>query len=673
MNFLLEIGSEEIPDWMIPAALDYLRAQFPNSQADATSRRLTLRVTGLLEREADRRELVQGPAVNSPAQAVQGFAKKQGVQVEDLQQQNGKYTYSKHIPGQATRNILAETLPSIILKTPWPKTMYWTSKAGARFVRPIRWIVALFNDEIVPFEVAGVHSGNHSSGHRRLGQASFPVTFDDYEEQLRENGVILSAATRQKKIEDEIHVRIKPDPALMQTLVYLTEFPTVVTGNFDESYLTLPEEVLITVMRYHQKYFSVENHNGKLAPHFVAVMNTASDPDGLVQRGNERVLRARFNDARFFWDADQKRTLEQRVPNLGNVTFQAKLGTYLDKTQRVEGLVAILGGDDQALRAARLCKVDLTTELVKEFTELQGIIGGLYAKAQGESEAVATAIYDHYKPSSMEDTIPRTAAGQILSIADKLDTLIGCFQNNIRPTGSKDPFALRRAGQGIVKIIAEAKLNIRLKPHLLGADRLDIFMEERVRHYFQETKGFNYDEVAAVLARNWDDIVDVEARLEAVKAVRPTADFEPLAAAFKRIRNILRQAGDAKGIALNTSLLEPGPEKQLHDVFKFLLVLISGKVDSAHAFVGLLQELHSSGVDITPYQCLHSLPINARLPYREALVCIATLRPTVDLFFDKVMVNVPDEQLRANRLALLHAVLTEFSTIADFSEIVTNS
>jgi glycyl-tRNA synthetase beta chain len=640
MNLLLEIGSEEIPDWMIPAALDYLRAQFPNSQADATSRRLTLRVSHLPEREADREELVQGPAISAPPQAVQGFAKKQGVPVEDLQQASGKYTYTRHIPGRATRNVLAETLPAIILKTPWPKTMYWTSKSGARFIRPIRWIVALFNDEIVPFEVAGVHSGNQSSGHRRLGLAKFPVTFDNYEADLRENGVILSAAARQTKIENEIHVRIKPDPALMQTLVYLTEFPTVITGNFDPSYLKLPAEVLITVMRYHQKYFSVEHHDGSLAPHFVAVMNTAADPDGLVQHGNERVLRARFNDARFFWDADQKRTLEQRVPDLSHVTFQAKLGTYLDKTQRIEGLVAILDGDDHALRAARLCKVDLTTELVKEFTELQGIVGGLYAKAQGEPEAVATAIYDHYKPASMEDTIPRTQSGQILSIADKLDTLIGCFREGLIPTGSKDPFALRRAAQGIVKIAVEAKLNIPVRTFIQKDPKLEDFFLDRVRYYFKDIRGFAYDEINAVLAVSWTDLTDVEARLEAVKAVRPTADFEPLAAAFKRIQNILTKSTAGLDLAwqsLSPAMLEPGPELNLYNAFE---------------------------------QTRHKIK---QLPYQEALAEIATLRPAVDLFFDKVMVNVPDEHLRANRLALLHAVLTEFSTIADFSEIVTNS
>jgi glycyl-tRNA synthetase beta chain len=643
MNLLLEIGSEEIPDWMIPAALDYLKSQFPNAIADGTSRRLTLRVTGLPEREADREEIVQGPAISAPAPAVQGFARKQGVAVEALGQASGKYCFTKLIPGRATRDILAETLPGIILKTPFPKTMYWTAKNGPRFIRPIRWIVALFNDEVVPFEVAGVQSGDLSSGHRRLGLPSFPVTFDTYEARLRENGVILSAAERQRKIESEIHLRIKPDPALMHTLVYLTEFPTVVTGNFDPEFLTLPAEVLVTVMRYHQKYFSVEHQDGSLAPHFVAVMNTAADPEGLVQRGNERVLRARFNDARFFWDTDQQRTLEQRVPDLGHVTFQAKLGTYLDKTQRVEGLVAILNGNDHALRAARLCKVDLTTELVKEFTELQGVIGGLYARAQGEPEEVAVAIYDHYKPVSMEDSIPRSLPGQILSIADKLDTLIGCFQAGLIPSGSKDPFALRRAAQGVVKILVEANLRIRIKSFVERDAKLLEFFLDRVRYYFRDLRGFAYDEVNAVIAAGWADLSDVAARLEAVKSVRSTPDFEQLAAAFKRIRNILSQAQaslDPSALMpgpVNSAILENGPEADLYSAFK----AISFK--------------------------------SSKLPYREALIEIATLRPAVDLFFDKVMVNVPDEKVRANRLVLLHHLFTSFRYIADFSEIVTNS
>jgi glycyl-tRNA synthetase beta chain len=639
VNFLLEIGTEEIPDWMIPGALEFLGARFSEMFAGvktgATSRRLTVRAFDVAEKEADREEWVAGPAAGAPPQAVAGFAKKQGATPGQLVQREGKFAFLKKIPGRETKAVLAESIPGIVLKIPFPKAMYWTGKSGPRFIRPIRWIVALLGDEVVPFEIAGVRSGNESAGHRRLGKPQFPVTFDSYERSLRENGVILSADERRKKIEGEIPVRIKPDPKLLETLVYLTEYPAVVVGDFDPEFLALPEEILTTVMRSHQKYFSVETADGKLAPQFVAVMNTAADPDGLVKHGNERVLRARFNDARFFWETDQRLKLEERVESLKSVTFQAKLGSYYDKTQRVQGLVAILGGDEHALRAARLCKTDLTTELVKEFTELQGAVGGLYARVQGENEEVARAIYDHYKPASMEDSIPRTASGQFLSIADKLDTLIGCFRIGLIPTGSKDPFALRRAAQGVVKIIVEAGLRIPLRPFVDKDPKLVEFMLDRIRHYF---RGFAYDEVNAVLAAGWDDLVDVQKRLAAIAAVRPTADFEPLAASCKRIANILKQANyTGSGQQIEPELLEAGPERDLYDAFE---------------------------------QVRRSI---APLEYQPALEAIATLRPAVDRFFDKVMVNVPDERVRHNRLALLHALLTEFSTIADFAEIVTNS
>jgi glycyl-tRNA synthetase beta chain len=381
----------------------------------------------------------------------------------------------------------------------------------------------------------------------------------------------------------------------------------------------------------------VESKDGKLAPQFVAVTNTDGDPEGLIVHGNERVLRARFNDARFFWDADQKRSLEDRVQDLANVTFQAKLGSYLEKTERILLLVQQIGGDEDAERAAFLCKSDLTTELVKEFTELQGVIGGLYARAQGEPEGVAIAIYEHYKPVSMEDSLPTTSAGQLLSIADKLDTLRGCFQVGLIPSGSKDPFALRRAGQGIVKILVEAKLRLPIRKLLAGDAQLEEFFLDRIRNYFRELRGFAYDEVNAVLASGWDDLVDAEERLTAVRDVRPTENFEPVAAAFKRVKNILRQNAVTPSESVNESLIEAGPEADLYAAYT--------KAKSAVS----------------------------RLGYREKLQAVANLRPEIDRFFDKVLVNAPDPAVRQNRLTLLHKMLTEFSTIADFSEIVTST
>jgi glycyl-tRNA synthetase beta chain len=656
LPFLLEIGSEEIPDWMIPGALENLRSLFEEMLAkagltaqsitvDGTLRRLVLRAEGLPERQSDSEELVSGPAKSAPPAAVAGFAKKQGIAVESLVVQSTPkgeyYCYTKKIAGQPVSRILAEALPDLILKIYFPKTMYWTGKSGPRFIRPIRWIVALLGGEVVPFELAGVRSGTTSSGHRILGKPSIPVSHQTYEAALRENFVLLSAATRREKIRKEIaalHSHPKPDSALEDTLVYLTEYPTAILGNFDPQFLELPKEVLITVMKHHQKNFSVEDAKGNLAPHFIAVMNIADDPEGLVRRGNERVLRARFNDARFFWDADQRKSLADRLPDLANVTFQAKLGSYLAKTDRMIDLVRQLGGDEFAIRAAQLSKCDLTTELVKEFTELQGIIGGLYARAQGEPEEVAQAIYDHYKPVSMEDSIPTTRAGQLVSLADKLDTLRGCFAIGMIPTGSRDPFALRRAAQGVVKILVEGKLPLSLSELLNKDPQLQEFVLDRVRYYFKDVRGYKYDEVNAVLASGWDNLVDVEKRLAAVQAVRPTENFEPLAASFKRIQNILRQAqftGEGQGIV--SGLLEPGPEADLYSDFE-----------------RVRREA-------------------AKLDYQRALETIASLRPKVDLFFDKVLVNAPDPNVRQNRLALLHAIRTESSTIADFSEIVTNS
>ncbi len=647
LPLLLEIGTEEIPDWMIPNALESLRLQFEklalpydSVSMDATPRRLVLRAEGLPERQADSEERVMGPAKSAPAQAVAGFARKQGVRPDELTieatPKGEYYSFLKKISGRHTKEILAEALPGIILGIYFPKTMYWTGKGGPRFIRPIRWIVALLGEEVVPFELAGVRSDALSSGHRRLGAREIVVSTSDYERRLRDHFVILSAEERRNKIRGELAgMQVKSDPALLETLVYITEYPTAIQGSFDAQFLELPEEVLVTVMRHHQKYFSVEDAQGRLAPSFVAVMNIDADAEGFVRRGNERVLRARFNDARFFWETDQKKKLCDRVADLEHVTFQAKLGSYLAKTQRNMALVKELGGDGQAQRAAELAKCDLTTELVKEFTELQGVVGGLYARAQGEPSEVWQAIYDQYKPESMEDAIPRNRTAQLVALADKLETLRGCFGVGLIPTGSRDPFALRRAAQGAVRIIVEGRLEVKLRESIGGDAALVGFFEDRVKYYFRDHRGFKYDEVNAVMAAGWDDLVDVEARLERIQRLRPTPDFEPLAASFKRIRNILEQSkggpeGQAGGGAIDAALLEPGPEQELYQEY-----------------------LHIAGQPI------------------ESV--ISRLRPKVDLFFDKVLVNAPDVRIRQNRLTLLNTLLAEFSTIADFSEIVTTS
>jgi glycyl-tRNA synthetase beta chain len=633
MNFLLEIGTEEIPHWMVPGALvQLLKANWFSHavQVDATPRRLVVRASGLPERTPDEAQVIKGPPVSAGDKAAAGFAKKQGVELSAMTKTGDYYELRKLVPGRAVRDLLAETLPATILGIQWPKTMYWAGgKTGPRFIRPIRWIVALLDDEIIPFEIAGVKSGSVTRGHRQLGSFGIPVTIANYEGELRKNFVILSADERRHKIVTEIgQLGAKPDTDLIETLTFITEYPSAIRGDFDPAYLDLPAEVLTTVMRHHQKYFSVESADGKLAPHFVAVMNTSGDPEGLVKRGNERVLKARFNDARFFWDVDQQKKLADRVQDLSHVTFQAKLGSYLKKTILIVRLVEELGGNEDAQRAAHLCKADLTTEMVKEFTDLQGIVGGLYSRHQGEPEAVAQAIYDHYKPLSMEDTIPSTREGQLVALADKLDTLRGCFDVGLVPTGSKDPFALRRAAQGVVKILAEAKLEYQLDD--LANGELKDFLLDRIKYYFREVRGFKYDEVNAVLASGVTTLGNAEARLEWLAKMRPTRDFEPLAASFKRINNILKQANFASEGDISVALLEDGPEKDLYD---------------AYGQVGAFDSLAQS---------------------------IASLRPHLDRYFDKVMVNVPDTGVRTNRLTLLHKLLSKFSTVADFSEIVTS-
>ena len=651
LDFLLEIGSEEIPHWMIPSALEQLAKMNlfgARPIVDATPRRLVVRAFELPSRTVEEEVIVLGPAPppgysigDVRDKATEGFLKKnKGPDDESFIHRTDKgdrWAVKKKRTGRSTREILAETLPQIVLGIQWPKTMYWTGKQGPRFIRPIRWIVALLGEHVIPFEIAGVKSGNITRGHRILGSASIPVTTLNYESELRSNFVILSADERRRTIETEAGaLNAKLDLELLETLTYITEYPGVIKGDFDAAYLDLPAEVLTMVMRHHQKYFSVEQAPGVLANHFVAVMNTSGDPDGLVKKGNERVLKARFNDARFFWTADLHRALIDRVGDLERVTFHAKLGSYYFKSERLKAMVERLGGSLNAQHAAWLSKADLTTEMVKEFTDLQGVMGGLYAKAQGEPEEVWRAIYDHYKPLSMEDSIPATREGQLVALADKLDTLQQCFRIGLAPTGSKDPFALRRAAQGVVKILAVGQMPIRLDE--LASGELLEFILDRVRFYFRDYLTFGYDEVNAVLAAGYSTVADVQSRLVALSRVRSTPDFEPLAASFKRMRNILRQAEFVPAQGIDATLFDHDAEHEL------------------------LRTLASVRAKLGPTK-----------DYVARLEAIASLRPAVDQFFDKVLVNSNDEAVRANRLTLLHTLFTEFSTIADFSEIVTSN
>ena len=709
-DFLLEIGCEEIPARMIDAGSRELRERvskllererlLPSDSIVPfdTPRRLAILAAGIPAAQPDITEQITGPSVavaykdGQPTPAAHAFAKKAKVDVTKLEKTStakGEYLSSRVTKkGRAASEILAELLPKELNSIYWPKNMYW-QKSSERFVRPVRWIVAMLDGEVIPLEFDGIRAGNTSRGHRILADRSVSVPGGGagYVTALSEARV-LNRPEREKQIRKALDAatrkipgaRWREDKELLDTVVNLTEFPSAILGNFDPQFLELPEEVLVTVMRDHQKYFAVEDANRKLAPHFLAVLNTDGDHGGTIQHGNERVLRARFNDARFFWQTDQKQSLRDRLELLKHVTFQKDLGSYYDKTIRTQRLASSLseiarqGGvtlrPGIVHKAACLAKTDLTTELVKEFTELQGIVGGLYARVQVLDEhlgddvrqGVSVAIYDHYKPESMDDSVPRTIEGAILAIADKADSIAGMFALGLIPSGSKDPFGLRRQANGIVKTIAEHKLPFGLRALIKDArvryrgseaekkfaadaafeEATRSFFRERLEFYLRDAKGFAYDVVNAVIAADADDVVDALARAEAVARVRPSADFESISIAFKRMKNILRQASEAGrevGNGINPAVLKEDAEKEL-----------AAQV---------------------PQTAEHVRALKAERKYEEALLEIAKLRPAVDLFFDKVMVMVEDAAVRANRLALLQTLVNEFSTIADFSEIVT--
>lgn len=697
-ELLFEIGCEEIPAGMLPRAESelkallerYLGAEGLNRgiavEAFSTPRRLAAVVKGLPLRQPDSVKEVMGPpksvaydSVGAPTRAAVSFAEKQGValnKVEFTSTPKGEYLVVRQvISGQPTARILSGLLPRVIRDLSWPRSMTWTSLDGPRFIRPIRWILAVFDQKAVRFNFAGLASGNRTRGHRFLGKAEIAVRGPkEYEAKLRRNGVLLRPEWRRATISKELDavsrrlgLLVHPDPELLNLVTYLNEFPSVIRGDFDPAYLDLPEEILITVMRGHQKYFALEKKNGGLAPHFLAVINLPKDPKGLVRAGHERVLRARFADARFFWESDQKCRLADYLPKLERVTYESRLGSYRDKVERVRAIARWLAEHwstrgvthanvPDADRAAELAKCDLATEMVHEFPELQGVVGGLYARAQGESGEVADAVSDHYRPAGLDDPIPRNLTGCILAIADKLDSVAGCFAVGIVPTGSSDPFALRRAAQGIVKIVVDRKLPLPLSQAVSAAlkalagslPRLQVgpaqegqimeFIFDRARFLFREKMGFAYDEVNAVFRAGADDLVDAQRRLQALRAIRKSRNFEPLAVSFKRVRKILDKAPAAdKGHPIRQEAFSLDAERELYS-----------SVRQASARV---REFKRAG------------------KYSEALEVIAGLRKSVDRFFEEVMVMAEEEPARRNRLALLAELLNEFTTIADFSEL----
>jgi glycyl-tRNA synthetase beta chain len=699
VELLFEVGCEEIPAGMLPRAEADIRAELEKQLAAenlmegvtvesfSTPRRLTLWARGVPVRQADVVSEVTGPpksvaydVVGAPTRAAVSFAEKQGIALHEIrfvQTPKGEYLAAKQVKrGRATEHILAEIFPRILHDLYWPKTMAWTGLSGARFIRPIRWIVAVLDGKPLKFSYAGVAASDVTRGHRFLGSASIRVSsFAAYEKQLRANGVAMRPAERLEKIQSELAAhtkkggyRIHEDAELLKLVTYLNEFPSVIEGAFDPDFLNLPDEILVTVMRGHQKYFAVEKRNGELAPHFLAVINLAKDAKGLVRLGHERVLKARFADAQFFWEADQKCRLADYLPKLERVTYESRLGSYRDKVERIRSLARWLAEQwfnlgmvqahvAEADRAAELAKCDLASEMVREFPELQGIVGGLYAKAQGEPDEVSDAVYDHYRPVGLDDPIPRNLIGCAVALADKFDSIVGCFAVGAAPTGSSDPFALRRAALGIVKITLERKLPLSLSLTVAAAAKalhanppkrtvtpdqekqvLD-FLIDRARFVFREKEGFSYDEVNAVFRSGGDDLVDSRRRLEALRAIRKSKNFEPLTVSFKRIRKILEKAAI------------PAGETQQVSVELFQNDAEKGLYSAMHSAVPRVNEQKRAG------------------HFREALEVIAALRPDVDKFFEQVMVMAEEEAVRKNRLALLSELLREFTTIADFSEI----
>ena len=651
--------------------------ELEGAESYSTPRRLAVLVRGVRERQDDVSEEVVGPTtkiaykdgVATPA--AESFAKKNGVAVGDLKTvttAKGEYIAAKSVKaGRDAATVIASELPKEIGAIYWAKNMYWREGKPERFVRPVLWLVCLLGDAVVPVSFGGKTAGRATFGHRVLssGEAFEIVSPDSYVAQLEGEYVLVDVEARRHKIRKALdHVtrevsgaRWREDEALVDQVTHLTEWPTVLLGNFEPEYLALPEEVLVTVMRDHQKYFAVEDAGGKLAPHFLTVLNISTDENSaaIIRQGNERVLRARFNDARFFWEFDQRVPLVERVKLLENVTFQKDLGSYAAKSERVRRLCHELANNaslyppalnvNALLDAASFAKTDLTTELVKEFTELQGVIGGLYAKAQGISPATADAIYDQYTPASMDDGVPRSLEGAVLGIADRADTIAGMFGLGMEPTGSKDPFALRRAANGIVKILAETELPLTLDPIIAlaakdeaTADKMRAFFRERVDFYLREVRGQAYDVVAAVLAAGSEDVRDVIARAEAVSAARGGEDFAAVSAAFKRMKNILAQA-------------------------KYELSAGDCWFDNGSTESALLAKSSEVARQVDKFR--------EQRAYGPALSAIATLRPEVDSFFEKVMVMDPDLAKRAAKLMLLATIVMNFSGIADFSEIVT--
>jgi len=683
-GLLLEIGTEELPASFIGPALNYLKETLTQKLTEnhippasvetfGTPRRLIVLAEGVPEKQPDREELFVGPSFSAafkdgkPTKAAEGFARSKGVSVEELivvenpKGRRGKYVaVKKLIKGKSATEVLAEVLPQIVLSIPFKKSMRWGEKK-IRFARPIRWILALYGSEPIEFEIDGIKSSNTSFGHRFLAPEPFAVENPfEFITQLEERFVIADTEKRKAIILDgakdlarSAGGKLLEDEELLEETANLTEFPYPILGSFEEEFLSLPKEVPVTVMKEHQKFFSIVDGQGNLKNYFIGISNIKPPEEAVVRLGYEKVLRARLADALFFFNEDRKRKLEERVPELAGIVFHEKLGNMLQKTERLKGLAPFIseklsfGKEEKAQRAAHLCKADLLTEMVNEFPELQGIMGKYYALLDGEEEEVALAIEEHYLPRFSGDRLAQTQTGIALSVAEKIDNLVGFIGAGLKPTGSADPFALRRNALGLIQTLIERGLFLELRGAVERATKLYqeqkiellpevveetlSFIKERLKGVLRE-RGFKPDTIEAVLAVV-DDPYDILLRAKAVEALRIHPEFEEVLITMRRVVNIIPSGFEAKPFT-------PQGEAETNLYKKFLQ----------------LKEKISDRL--------------SQKDYREALVLIKELKPAVDAFFDSVMVMDKDEEVRNRRLSLLKTIADELTKLLDFSKLV---
>jgi glycyl-tRNA synthetase beta chain len=705
-ELLIELFSEEIPARMQAKAAEDLRALITNglvdagltyegAQAHATPRRLVLSIEGLNAKAADTVEERKGPRVDAPQPAIDGFLKSTGLKLEQLTIQDDKkgksYIAVIKKSGREATAIVAELLPKVIREFPWPKSMRWGS-GSLRWVRPLQSIICTFDGEVVPFEIDGIKSSNTTRGHRFLSKKEITVRrFEDYADQLHKAHVIVDATARLETIRADAKnlafaqgLEMIEDEALLKEVAGLVEWPVVLMGSFDESFLSVPPEVIITTIKVNQKCFCLKDKNGKLANKYLLVANTiATDGGKIIIAGNNKVIAARLSDAKFFWDQDRKTKLEELLPKLDSITFHAKLGSQGERVKRIEALAGeiakTIGADvAKAQLAAKLCKADLVTGMVGEFPELQGLMGRYYALDQGVDAEVADAIRDHYKPQGPSDSIPVSKVGMAVALADKLDTLVGFWAIDEKPTGSKDPYALRRAALGGVRIVLEKNLRLRLAGTFRSARQgfpesflretgdkqmqakdaetlrdsvvnafavtggdLANFFADRLKVYLKD-QGARHDLIDAVFSLGGqDDLLMVTRRVDALSKFLETDDGKNLLAGVKRASNILRIEEKKDGATfrgrVDHNILIKGEEK-----------VLNREVDSAAALAHKAIEAED---------------------FEGAMKAISKLRAPVDAFFDQVTVNDPDPNFRANRLRLLNRIREAVSEVADFSKI----